>query len=238
VGRNGKSRHSSLEATSLTIFQWQQNDIGWHQDNVHQALVSYGHLLIPSDSKEPNACTAKNPVRIFFPLCGKTIDMAHLALRNDQVSHVCGIDGVKKSLEEFCSENPALEIKEDTKATSKMSHFVGNKITLLQGDFFTLTEQDTEGKFEAIFDRGSLVAIDPSLRQDYVQIMSKVIAPGGRILLVVVVRDDDQGPPFHLSESTLKELYESQDWVESVQPLEGDFAEKGFACQYYLIQAK
>jgi len=170
--------------------------------------------------------------------------MAHLALKNDQVAQVYGIDGVKKSLEVFASDHPELGIKE-TASSSKMNRFVGNGITLLNGDFFTLTSEDTDGRFEAIFDRASLVAIDPPLRKDYVKVMSNVIAPGGRILLVVLERADDKGPPFSVDEATVRALYESEDWVESVRKLEEDGEKKfnenearGFQSRYFLIQAK
>jgi len=71
-----------------------------------------------------------------------------------------------------------------------------------------------------------MVAIDPSLREEYVQTISKVIKPGGKILLVTIERRTGteeavkKGPPFSISEAEVRRLYESQDWVETVTLLE------------------
>jgi thiopurine S-methyltransferase len=127
-------------------------------------------------------------------------------------------------------------------------HPEGKKITLLTGDFFDLDETVTGGRFEAIVDRASLVAIQPTLREVYVQIMSKVIKAGGNILLVTIERRsgtdaDMSGPPFSVPEAEVRRLYENQDWVESVTLLEdqGEMARNEgttMASLYFLIQAK
>jgi len=45
------------------------------------------------------------------------------------------------------------------------------------------------GTFDAAFDRGSLVAIDPELRERYAAALAPLVRPGGRILLVTVFHD-------------------------------------------------
>ena len=71
-----------------------------------------------------------------------------------------------------------------------------------------------------------MVAIDPSLREDYVTTISRNIKPGGKILLVTVEKRTGEeeamkkGPPFSIPESEVRKLYEGQDWVESVTLLE------------------
>ena len=119
---------------------------------------------------------------------------------------------------------------------------------ILEGDFFQLDEIVTDGRFQAIFDRGSLVAIDPTLRSAYVTVMSKLMAPKGRILLVVIERqsgtdEDLTGPPFSVSEAEVHRLYGEQPWVESITLLD-DNGEKernqgtNRRSLYFLIQAK
>jgi len=81
--------------------------------------------------------------------------------------------------------------------------------------------------FDTIYDRASMVAIKPNLRNDYVTLMGELLRPGGVILLVsldrrntmsVVAKED--GPPFSIDEGEVRRLYESQEWVESVTLLE------------------
>jgi SAM-dependent methyltransferase len=173
--------------------------------------------------------------------------LARAAATTSGVAQVVGNDGVLKSLETFAAENIDLEITLEEETTdSKTRRFVGNSILLVQGDFFELDERATDGRFEAIFDRASLVAINPSLRNEYVQVLSRLIKPGGRILLVVIERtggDLEAGPPYSVSEAQVRALYEGKDWIESVTLLEDNGEEtanvdRDMRSLFFLIQAK
>jgi thiopurine S-methyltransferase len=224
--------------------QWNENRIGWHEKGVHESLLKYGSKVIPNFDKEE---TCANPIRVFFPLCGKSVDMAFLSKR-EGVAEVVGVDGVRKALEEFGTENPDLKIKPVSSQNGKHERLEGTKITLLKGDFFDLDEETTNGRFEAIIDRASLVAIQPTLREDYVEVMSKLIQPGGKILLVVIERKsgteaDKDGPPFSVPEAEVRRLYEGQDWVKSVTLIDDNGGKvenqsTSFVSLYFLIQAK
>jgi thiopurine S-methyltransferase len=201
-------------------------------------------LIIPNFDEDE---TCANPIRVLFSLCGKTVDMAYLS-KKEGVAQVVGIDGVMKALEEFGTENPELEMKKVASKNGKHERLEGNKITLLKGDFFDLDETATDGRFEAIVDRASLVAIQPSLREEYVKVMGNLIKPGGKIMLVVIERKsgteaDKSGPPFSVPQAELRRLYEGQDWVESVTLIEenGEKARNigpAMATLFYIIQAK
>lgn len=193
--------------------------------------------------------------RVFVPLCGKAVDMAHLARQTDAISQVVGVEGITKAIEEFAQEQPDLELTKEeelhgmkTNPSVGYTRYSGNNIMILEGDFFQLDEIVTDGRFQAIFDRGSLVAIDPTLRSAYVTVMSKLMAPKGRILLVVIERqsgtdEDLTGPPFSVSEAEVHRLYGEQPWVESITLLD-DNGEKernqgtNRRSLYFLIQAK
>jgi thiopurine S-methyltransferase len=220
---------------------------------------------------EENTCSAPSPVRVLVPLCGKSLDMAFLASQN-AVAEVVGVDGVQQALDEFAHDNPQFNIrkvdrtvttdstvedadagvtttrkeaaKTETMSKNNYEQWEGDKITLLQGDFFHLNEQATGGKFDAIFDRGSLVAIHPDLREAYVTILGSLLKPGGRILIVTVYRcsgtdDDKSGPPYSVSEDDMSTLYGGLEWVESITLLEKD-SEKDSKrpAMFYLIQAR
>ena len=111
-----------------------------------------------------------------------------------------------------------------------MDVWSGDSISLIRGDYFSLGETIAGRRFDAVFDRASLVAIEPSKRDEYVDIMGQLVQPGGKILLVTIEKregDDEAcqaGPPYSISETDVRKLYERQDWVESVEVL-GEYDE-------------
>jgi thiopurine S-methyltransferase len=168
--------------------------------------------------------------------------LAFLA-QHDKVAQVVGVDGIAKALEQFAQEQPDLQI-EAVETTESYQSWKGKKITLLKGDFFELTSEVTGGKFTAIYDRASLVAIEPDMRAKYVEIMGQVLAPGGKILLIVVEHDNKTGPPYSFQPADVEALYGSLGWVESVTLLNSDGPGKdetgnsGMGSRWYMIQAK
>ena len=168
-------------------------------------------MLILKDDQESSTS------RVFVPLCGKTVDMAFLAKMS---AEVYGVEGIQTACEEFAQEHKDYKIV-NKGALDGFVRFEGGKITLLKGDYFQLSDTHTNGKFEAIYDRASMVAIDPALRKDYVEVISKLIAKGGILLLVVLERVGppeftSKGPPFSIPESAVQELYGDLEWVESI----------------------
>lgn len=218
---------------------------GWHKVEPHRGLVKYGNQIIPSFiekiSKENDEKTCQSEVatqdfRVFLPLCGKSVDMAFLAIQ-PSVGQVVGIDGIRKALVAFAEENPSLEIQTNQSNTEGdvVERLTGKGIQLLRGDFFDLNDEVTEGRFNMILDRASIVAIQPTLREKYVEILGKLIKPGGSILLMTVDRRSGKeearkaGPPFSVDEQEVRRLYEHLDWVEDVKLVEeyDEFQDKG-----------
>jgi len=183
-------------------------------------LTKYVDQLIAAPgSTSDNSCVN---TRVFVPLCGKTIDLAYLTTK---AAHVVGVEGIRIAIEQFAQEQSQLNVVE-TAPIDGFEKFDGSKITLLKGDYFRLdATKHTDGQFGAIFDRASLVAIEPNLRRDYVQILNNLLQPEGKILLAVLERrgTDEamkRGPPYSVSETNVKTLFEESDWVDSVDLLE------------------
>lgn len=143
--------------------------------------------------------------------------MAYLAPKTKEV---IGVEGIQLALEEFADEHPDLKVKQ-TSTRDGYVRFEGDGITLLKGDYFALDATKIGGKVDAIWDRASMVAIPPSLRENYVDVLGKVITPGGRILLVSLERQGEEeatkrGPPFSMADKVVRGYFERQDWVESM----------------------
>ena len=185
--------------------------------------------------------------RIFVPLCGKAIDMAYLASSSSSSSssslsssvqlEVVGLEGIRVALEEFIQEHPNLNIKpiittnnnandeNSNHRNKKLEQFVGDNITLLKGDYFDLLEEEDSssasiiGKFDYIYDRGSMVAIEPQLRTSYVKILKSLLKPGGKIILVTLERKSTsnnieatkKGPPYSIDENNVREMFSCDD---------------------------
>jgi len=85
-------------------------------------------------------------------------------------------------------------------------------LTIIEGDFLALGTTDTQalGGFDAAWDRGSMVAVLPEVREQYIKVMAEMMAPDGKVLLLTVEHDPFQdgilGPPFSILESDLLEL--------------------------------
>jgi len=216
--------------------RWNDSLTGWHKLRPHHFLEKYGHEIIPnfadpSPSTDNNTCdndttTVGKQARVFIPLCGKTVDLAFMA-EHRGVSEVVGIDGVRKALDEFSTENPGLEIGEEYSTHRAVERLSGKGIALLRGDLFDLEDDGmTGGKFDSVFDRASLVAVRPELREQYADTMGKLLKPGGTILLVTFDRREGSdegkkaGPPYSVDENEVRHLYENLDWVASVTKLD------------------
>jgi len=109
------------------------------------------------------------------------------------------------------------------------------KVLWLEGDFLLLAEPpasapvsnggqyacpDTEpdGSFDAVFDRGGMVAVDPSDRAAYAAVITRLVAPGGRVLLVAVEHPPfaggGLGPPYNLDSDAMNALFSSAFEIE------------------------
>jgi len=177
-------------------------------------LVNYLETLQANDD-------LPTPRRVLVPLCGKTIDLPFIASQ-EWVETAVGTEGVDQAVEEFAEEQPDLQLSwsddSDTAPFRKMSSADG-RLQLLVGDHFMLNK-DNGGEFDAVYDRASLVAITPELREQYVDIMYDVLKPKGQILLVTLERRKGSpeavaaGPPFSVTEEIVRSLYEKDNRFE------------------------
>jgi thiopurine S-methyltransferase len=209
--------------------QWNEKRIGFHLKDVNPVLEKYSKIYLSNTSAatdETCAASAGGNIRVFVPLCGKSVDLAYLTT---MANEVVGVEGIRLALEQFSEEHPDLKIsaKESAGAstTDGFERFVGDKITLLKGDYFDLDATKSGGQFGMIFDRASMVAIEPTMREAYVDVIGELLAPGGIILLAVLERIGSEeamkeGPPYSIPEATVRGLYGKQDWVESIKLLE------------------
>ncbi|XP_060798971.1 probable thiopurine S-methyltransferase isoform X2 [Neoarius graeffei] len=151
--------------------RWQEGRIGFHQPHIHQML---------KDNLDKVLC-GRQQVRFFFPLCGKAVDMKWLA---DMGHVIVGVEISEEAIKQFFKEH-SLEYKEEPVSAipeAKLFKTSDAKISLYQCDLYKFSSA-TEGQFGGIWDRGSLVAINPCDRQKYATLIMSLMDKDCRYLL-------------------------------------------------------
>ncbi|GFN97346.1 thiopurine s-methyltransferase [Plakobranchus ocellatus] len=229
---------TSIEEDSLKYWseRWEANQIGFHKTEVHPMLIKHLDKLNSQDGKKP-----KN---IFVPLCGKSLDMKWLA---DQGIQTVGVEGIQSAIEQFYTEQ-GLEWEEKTvpalDATGKLFSSKDGVLKLYCADMLKFSK-DIAGVFDAVWDRGSLVALNRKDLGRYSKIIKDLLKPGGHILIELLqfdvkIMNDLSGPtkpppPFPTYEEDLKKLFEPECSIQFVDKSGRKLAGKDIVAAIYLI---
>jgi thiopurine S-methyltransferase len=78
------------------------------------------------------------------------------------------------------------------------------------GDFFDLCREDLSN-VNSVYDRASMVALPPEMRERYTQHLVNILKPGTQILLITFdyPQAEMKGPPFSVSVKDVEALYSS-----------------------------
>ncbi|RUS78681.1 hypothetical protein EGW08_013569 [Elysia chlorotica] len=218
--------------------RWEQGETAFHKSNVHKMLEKLMPKLNPDG----------NLKKILVPLCGKSVDMKWLA---DQGIVAIGIEGVPQAIQEFFTENSLERVESNVSGlgpSGKLHQSRDSMIKIYGGDMLQFSTT-VEGTFDAIWDRGSLVALDREDVPGYAKILTDVLNKGGRILVEVmeytnqslsVLEESARPPPPHaMFEPQMRDLFEPQCTVEKVDHDCLKFAGRvDFNLAYYLIVKK
>lgn len=113
---------------------------------------------------------------VLVPLCGKSVDLLHLAAYAKQV---IGVEVVRSAIDEFMADN---DIAMERRSPDR---YVYRNLTILHRDFFAL-EPDEIGAVDWVYDRASLVALPTVMRSDYLAAIERLTQPGTRTLLITL----------------------------------------------------
>ncbi|GLS26845.1 hypothetical protein [Marinibactrum halimedae] len=193
--------------------KWQTNDIGFHQDHVHPALIDHWPEL-PAQSE------------VLVPLCGKSKDMIWLA---DQGLRVTGIELSEIAATDFFKEN-TLTFVSNTHDGFTEYRCVEKSITLFVGNFFNFRHTI---KFDALYDRASLIALPEEMREDYLNTCKSLLHDSAFKMVITYHYDtrDMTGPPFSISNLSMKRYWPSLQLCNSYNMLtqSSPFPQKAFA---------
>jgi len=172
--------------------RWEEGQIGFHQSEVNGYLTRHWEKL-----------QAGKGDKVLVPLCGKSKDMLWLA---DQGHKVLGVELSPLAVDAFFTENniPCSQFENDGFKISESDH-----VSLWCGDFFDLTQKHLQG-ITRVYDRASLIALPPEMREKYSLHMKTMMPAGARVLLVTMEypQAEMSGPPFSVSHNEVHDLYD------------------------------
>ncbi|XP_066531842.1 probable thiopurine S-methyltransferase [Hoplias malabaricus] len=191
--------------------RWNQGRTGFHQSHVHRMLKNNIDKIL----------CGRQQIRFFFPLCGKAVDMKWLA---DMGHIVVGVEYSEKGIKLFFEEQ-GLQYQEEPVPTipgAKVFKSSDGKISIYQCDLYKFSSA-IEGQFDGIWDRGSLVAINPCDRPKYATLIKSLMKKDCRYLLDTLEYNPElhQGPPFFVPEEAVKSLYGEACDIELLQAEDG-----------------
>ena len=171
--------------------RWERAEIGFHQDEINPYLARFWNELNHSGGSE-----------VFVPLCGKSLDMVWL---REQGCFVLGVELSPVAVQEFFHEHG---MSPQRVSGGKFANYIAEGFCLACGDFFDLSKEDMV-QVSAVYDRASLVALTPDMRERYARHLVDILPRGTQILLVTFdyPQAEMQGPPFAVSPGEVEALY-------------------------------
>jgi thiopurine S-methyltransferase len=186
-----KNIEGSKMKKEFWLERWKRSEIGFHQDEINPFLLRYWPEL-------DHSCDGE----VFVPLCGKSLDMVWL---RQQGCTVLGVELSAIAVRDFFRENG------QSPTNAKQGKFEcceADGIRILCGDFFDLT-REAVAKICAGYDRASLVALPPDMRERYARHLVDILPPATQILLVTFdyPQKEMDGTPFAVSVKEVEGLY-------------------------------
>jgi len=161
--------------------RWANGRTGWHEEDGNAGLKANWPSL---------ESTANGRKRVLVPLCGKTPDLLWLA---EQGHEVIGIELSEIAIRQlFTDHNLAYQVEEGEHLERYSADDVA--LTLYCGDYFRFEDDP----FDALFDRGALVAIPEAMRAAYIDHTRKLLRPDATKMIITLEYDQSitPGPPF------------------------------------------
>ena len=184
--------------------RWEKEEIGFHQDEFNPYMRQYWQELHLARDR-----------LVFVPLCGKSRDMLWL---REQGHQVLGVELSAIAVQAFFKENGYTP---QQASRGKFGRCEADGIRILCGDFFDLTRDDL-AKVTAVYDRASLIALPPEMRERYARHLASILPSATQILLITVEypQPEMQGPPFSVSPGEVEALYRGHAEVRQLANLD------------------
>jgi len=182
--------------------KWKNNEIGFHESKPNPLLVLHFEKLKLAEGS-----------RVFFPLCGKTLDIAWLLSKGYRVS---GAELSKLAIEQLFID---LGIEPVVTRLGNTSHYSAENIDIFVGDIFELSSE-VIGPVDAVYDRAALVALPEEMRKKYTRHLLEITGSAKQLLITF---EYDQslidGPPFSINSDEVNRHYKGTYSLERIESL-------------------
>lgn len=184
--------------SSFWFDRWQNNQIGFHQPDGQPMLRAHWSALeLPQGA------------RVLVPLCGKARDMAWLAAQGYAVT---GVELSETAAHDFFNESSReYSISQD----GPFQRFSDGVVDILVGDFLQLSAERL-ARFDAWYDRAALIALPPTMREQYAAHLLAHLPSHARGLLITFAYDQSlmEGPPFSVDDDAVHRLMSGRATVD------------------------
>jgi thiopurine S-methyltransferase len=172
--------------------RWSEGQTGFHEGAPNDLLAKH---IARIESVKPRA-------RILVPLSGKAADLRWLAERGHEV---VGVEFVDEAVRAFFDEQ---QLEPVTSEIGGAPALTAGGVTLVCGDFYEVASEAL-GRFDVVYDRAALVAVDPAQRAHYVETCRARLGAGGVTFLVALAYDQSlvPGPPWSIDPEMVRELH-------------------------------
>lgn len=175
---------------------WETGATSFHRKDFHPYVTTYA---------TPELLRGK---RVLVPLCGKTNDLMWF---REHAEHVIGVELAEKGIVQFFEEQQLPYRKVSP------TRYEAEGITMLQRDFFTLTNADV-GRIDYVYDRAALVALPmDGMRERYLDKVDELMAVGAQAMIITLEYAPTlPEPPFTITPQETYTYYHENYTVEHV----------------------
>jgi len=120
---------------------------------------------------------------------------------------VVGVEGVEEPIVQFFTEQK-LEYRKEMVGSSPCYSTEDGRLKIIYSDLFSI-DPEACGKFDGVWDRGSLVAIYHEDRERYAELIKKLLKNDFSYLVLTVGYDETKftGPPRSVPEDEIRRLF-------------------------------
>jgi thiopurine S-methyltransferase len=174
--------------------RWREGKTAFHEGRPNELLMKHAARLGANR-------------RVLVPLCGKAEDLAYLASLGH---HVVGVELAEEAVQAFFEEHSMTPVIRRIDAHAVYSF---DAITIVAGDFFAVTPA-LVGTLDALYDRAALVALPPEMRPRYAAHVRSLVAPGSPAIVLNIVHEQGDGPPFSVPDEEVRALYAAGEMLD------------------------
>ncbi len=173
---------------SYWISRWKRGKTGFHMENGYPGLKrNWKNLNLPPD-----------PV-VLVPLAGKSLDIMCLSEKSQKV---IAVEISEIAINQFFTDNHL---------NATVDHYAGfdiysaGNISFWCGDFMKLPRKPLLS-IDLIYDKGSLIALPPDKRNDYIKKLISICSPHTNILMHLISYPGQNmpGPPFSVTKADIE----------------------------------